>query len=275
MFEVDTLSPDLNRAAPLAFSVDFYSGDGFSACSAHSSIGVPIAEPVNGTQPKVNLYTSMKDYRAKGPFYTFLGGPVDSLNDFVNGWCAIFAPRFRKMDVTRMLITIIYQEGPYELNLHSVRGVPRRDGAPQDYCESCTAPLPEQPLSSFGVEADSTFVSSAAGAAAFLQRALARSDDLIAKGQPYSFSGAGTLEMTSLALSIVSQAARQVAATQGLPCETQAALLDAANTADSERASNEFVELWIANVPSQQDGVEIYNTLKDEVEAAIEELLAL
>jgi len=271
MIEVSTLPVDLNRAAPLAFGFDFISG-GYSACSAHSSFAVPIAESVNGSQPTVRLYMDAKDFRAKGQFYTYFGG---YLNNFISGYCDYEnLPPFMAKNVRTLAISITYQEGPYSLNIHSVVGVPRGE-APTGACTECSTALPAVPLSSFGVDDDGVLISSPQGAADLISRALDRTEVLIYKGTPGNFGGVGSMEMYSLSLSVLTQAVRQAAATDGLPCSLRELLLSAANTADEARASDEAAELYFALAPSARDLVVIFDNLDADVQVALDALLAM
>jgi len=273
MLEVDTLAPDLNRAAPLSFSFEFYSGDTYTACTAHSSFGIPIAEPLDdGTQPKVSVFVSIDDFRAKGPFYVYFGGPVDSEDDFLNGFCGYASlPAFKARRTSKVILSIVYEEGPFDLNLHSILAVPK-GSSPAATCSSCTGPLPDVALSSFGVEDNAALISSAAGASAFLTRSLDRAAGNIAKGEPGSFAGVGTMEMYSLALSVVGQAARQVAATDGLHCPTRQSLLAAAEQADAARFTATRPEMYFAQSKEPLGLVDVYAALEESVLAAISAL---
>jgi len=240
--EVTANSPSLNRGAPLSATFEFGSG---AACNLMSSFPIPISEPTSdGEMPTVTLFMSKEDLRPNGPFWTY-GWPADGADGFYSGTCLGDYADETKID--RLTVTFIYEEGPFSLNIHSILGLKQPPSllslfgagpSPPTRCESCTLPLPNAELGvSFGTAYSSTVISTAEGAADYLDRALDRGRSVESKGQPVSYAGVGTMQMTSLAMSIYEQSARQLAATEGLPCDVRQSLLAAANEGADSRVT--------------------------------------
>jgi len=246
VFEVDSLSPDLNEGAPLSFEVDLsgiLAGRGWPLqyagqylCTLLSSFAVPVMAPgADGTQPKVTLWVPIADLEVKPPFQTTFNSNQGYCPQGPLGFLAEPNPS----NIRGLTLTNMYQEGPYRLVVHSI-GL-----ATEDYGETIAALVPPVPLS----HSEATL--------GYLEASLARGQFMMAKGECCG-SGVGEMEMAKTTGALYETTLRQAAATDGVPLDAAEAMLAAAEAARLERASSDSMPM-----------LDIALALEEAVEAAI------